>query len=150
AMALLTALPEPPSEPLLRYWQYNALGNTSMRLRGRTAEAEEHFELALRSARELPTAERERCIAQAHKELGYYYRNMGNWTAADDQYRQARQALLDISVPGSKAEYRSEIASIQTNWAYVKALQGNYADARNLVDSAIDIRQRIGHMQGLG
>jgi tetratricopeptide (TPR) repeat protein len=150
AMELLTALPEPPSEPLLRYRQYNALGNTSMRLRGRTAEAEEHFEQALRSARELPATERERCIAQAHKELGYYYRNMGNWTAADDQYRQARQALLDISVPGSKTEYRSEIASIQTNWAYVKALQGNYEDARNLVDSAIDIRQRIGHMPGLG
>jgi len=60
------------------------------------------------------------------------------------------KALLDISGPGSKTEYRSEIASIHTNWAYVKALQGSYQDARNLVDSAIDIRQRLGHLQGLG
>lgn len=150
AMALLTTLPEPPSEPLMRYRHYNALGNTSMRLRGRTAEAEEHFEQALRSARELPGTEREQYIAQAHKELGYYYRNMGNWIAADDQYRQARQVLAGIHRPGSKTEYRSEIASIHTNWAYVKALQGSHQDARSLVDSAIDIRQRIGNTQGLG
>lgn len=150
AIALLTALPEPPSEPLLRYRQYNALGNASMRLRGRASEAEEHFMQALRNARELPGTERERCIAQAHKELGYYYRNMGNWNAADDQYRQARLALTDIPLPGAKSDYRSEMASIHTNWAYVKALQGNYQDARNLVDSAIDMRQRIGHVQGLG
>jgi tetratricopeptide (TPR) repeat protein len=150
AMALLATLPERLDDPSIRYRKYNELGNARMRIHGQAADAEEYFQAALHSARELPPKARERNVAQAHKELGYYYRNLGRWNDADTQYQHARTALADILGPGSDIQDRAEMASIQTNWAYLKALRGNHQDARNLVDSAIAIRRRIGNLKGIG
>ena len=35
------------------------------------------------------------------------------------------------------------MASIHTNWAYVKGLNGNYRDGSNLAESAIAVRHRL-------
>ena len=40
------------------------------------------------------------------------------------------------------------MASIQTNWAYVKGLLGSYHDGTNLVESAITVRRRLGQARG--
>ena len=39
------------------------------------------------------------------------------------------------------------MASIQTNWAYVKGLAGSYRDGINLVESAINVRRRLKNRQ---
>jgi hypothetical protein len=56
------------------------------------------------------------------------------------------QTLPDLPV---KAE-REELASVYTNWAYVKALSGGYRESEALVETAIKIRRREGHELGLG
>ena len=149
AMALLDQLPDKLEDVELNYRMYNERGNASMRIRGKAGEALEYFQRALRSVANLPHDERPQRTAQARKELGFYYRNLGDWNSADREYQRAGTALADILGPGARAEARAEMASIQTNWAYLKALQGNYQDARNLVNSAIEIRKRLGDTRGI-
>lgn len=150
AAVLLRTLPEAFDDPRMTYRRHNALGNAHMRIGGQVVEAERHFQQALRSARDLPPTEQERRIAEAHKELGFYFRNLGRWNEANDEYRAARTALSIIAQgPDADDADRAEIASIQTNWAYLTALQGNYVDARNLVESAIEIRDRMKDRHGV-
>jgi tetratricopeptide (TPR) repeat protein len=149
AITLLDRLTEPFEDPDLRYRMYNQRGNAAMRIRGLVDNALTYFKQALRSAGELPDVERELRVAQARKELGFYYRNLGDWDAADNEYQLASIALGDILRPGADEEIRAEMASIQTNWAYLKALQGNYQDSRNLVNSAIATRERLGDARGI-
>ena len=52
--------------------------------------------------------------------------------------------------PGSPAKFRLEMASIQHNWAYLKALRGGFREARNLIDSAIAVRRRFGNRHSVG
>ena len=103
-----------------------------------------YFLDALEQAQSLGAAE-QRALreAEAHKELGFYYRNLGSWVDADAAYRTARDVLARVMGPGSPNEFREEMASIQTNWAYLKALRGAFREARNLVDSAIAVRRRF-------
>lgn len=121
-----------------------------MRLPGHMEDARRYFRSALAAAQALTSDDRYKWIAKAHKELGFYYRNAGMWQEANDAYRQARDALT-TSVPSRDPNLdREEMASIQTNWAYVKGLIGRYRDGQNLVESAITIRQRIGNRLGEG
>ena len=39
---------------------------------------------------------------------------------------------------------REELASIQTNWAYIKALGGNYREGIDLAETAAGIRRKVG------
>lgn len=149
ALELLEDLPEEQHVgPRLRYRLANERGNACMRIAGRVEEAEDHFRWALTQARTFSGAEAVFGEAEAQKELGFYYRNLGRWHDADDAYRTARDVLSRIMGPGSSRRDRGEMASIQTNWAYLKALRGDYRQARNLVDSAIAIRRRFGQRQG--
>ena len=91
----------------------------------------------------LTSADRQKLIAEAHKELGFYYRNVGLWKEADEAYQQARDAISATLSARSSDEDREEMASIQTNWAYVKGLGGYYRDGSNLVESAITVRHRL-------
>jgi tetratricopeptide (TPR) repeat protein len=152
ALELLSGLPtDAEIDSDLRYRLAIERGNASMRIGGRVNEARRHFLDALDQARQLG-AEQERALreAEAHKELGFYYRNLGNWREADAAYRTARDVLAKIMGPGRPQKFREEMASIQTNWAYLKALRGAFREARNLIESAIAVRIRLGRRHAVG
>ena len=98
-------------------------------------------------ARELTAPDSGKLTAEAHKELGYYYRNTGQWWEADQSYAHARDAL-SMADRHARRKGPEEMASIQTNWAYVKGLSGSYRDGTNLVESAINVRHRLRYRQG--
>lgn len=150
ALELLMGLPESAATADLRYRLNNERGNACMRIPGQIDNADGYFRQALEETRSFESPEQERREAQARKEFGFYYRNLGRWGAADEAYQGARDVISRILGPGSPEEDREEMASIQTNWAYLKALQGNYQEARNLVESAIAVRRRLGRLHGVG
>jgi len=145
ALNLLSQIPE-PADHLDHYRFCNLQGNACLRTPRRVREAGDHFEKALAEAAQLPEPDRHRRKADAHKELGFYYRNIGLWKKADEAYRLARDAILQAHSPGSPDpdQDRAEMASIYNNWAYLKGIGGRYDDGINLVDSAISVRRRLG------
>jgi tetratricopeptide (TPR) repeat protein/GTPase SAR1 family protein len=143
AMQLLEQLPQADNAEQ-RFRIHILKGNACMRVPGRTGEGRPHFLAALAEAEASTAADRQHKIAEAHKELGFYYRNQGLWLDADAAYRTARDVISAERSAMVSAEDREEMASIQTNWAYVKGLLGNYLDGSNLVESAITVRRRLG------
>ena len=150
ALNLLGQLPE-PTDHWERYRLRNLQGNACMRIPRRVLEAREHFYEALAAADQLPAPDRHRYRADAYKELGFYYRNIGRWNDANEAYGMARDAILATLSPESPDSDREEMASIHTNWAYLKGIGGWYVGGINLVDSAISVRrrQRRRHEQGI-
>ncbi len=150
AVEQLDRLPAATAGPLQRYRLSVMRGNACMRIRGRVKEAADYFGQALVEAGMQSPPERQKLVAEAYKEMGFYFRNVGLWQEADDAYQRAREAISATLTPGSPAEDREEMASIQTNWAYIKGLRGDYFAAQNLVESAISVRQRLDQPQGEG
>jgi AAA ATPase-like protein len=144
ALSLLSRIPE-PTDHLSRYRLHNLRGNSCLRISRRVREAGDHFEQALAEAGQLPAPDRYRYSADAHKELGFYYRNIGHWTNADHAYGLARRDIAQTLSPGGPVldSDREEMASIHTNWAYLKGIGGRYDDGINLVESAITVRHRL-------
>ena len=114
-----------------------------MRIAGRVKDGEAYFKAALAEARQLTSGDRQKMVAEAQKELGFYFRNEGDWKQADSAYRDARDAILEVLSARDSDEDREEMASIYTNWAYVKGLTGNYRDGSNLAESAIAVRHHL-------
>jgi tetratricopeptide (TPR) repeat protein len=114
-----------------------------MRIPGLVGEAAEHFERALDEASQLKSTDGQGLVAAAYNEVGFYFRNVGRWEEADKAYRKGRDAILATLSSRSPAEDRERLASIQTNWAYVKGLCGDYFEGQNLVESAITVRHRL-------
>lgn len=131
-----------------RYRSAILMGNACMRIPNEVARGESYFRAALAEATELRPPECYKHIAEAQKELGFFYRNDGRWREADNAYREARNAIFDTLAQGGSDEERAELASIQTNWAYVKGLEGLYRDGVNLVESAITMRRKLKKVQG--
>lgn len=163
AMLLLDRLERPPvdwpgappvdsADYTQRYRIHILRGNACMRIPGRVKEGLGHFQQALGEADNQAATGRERrmLVANAYKELGFYYRNEGMWPDADNAYRQARDSILPFMTMQSPDDDREEMASIQTNWAYVKGLVGKYREGSNLVESAITIRHRLKRRQEEG
>jgi len=150
AIELLGKLPEDEADEDQRYGLSNHRGNAWMRIPGRVRESESHFLQALADATALTAPDRERRIAEAHKELGFYYRNVGLWREADEAYRKAAHVISATLTSESTEDDREEMASIHTNWAYVKALRGSYREAQNLVESAISVQRSLGRTRRLG
>jgi hypothetical protein len=149
ALSLLDNLPE-PDDHLQRHRINLLAGNACLRISRKVREGREYFDGALAQAKELTTPDMAKLTAEAHKELGYYYRNTGQWREADQSYSRARDAL-STGQPVRKTDTdREEIASIQTNWAYVKGLNGNHLDASELAESAISIRHGLGNPSAEG
>ncbi len=147
---MLDRLPAYIATHVQRYELNILRGNAYMRTEGRVREGLAHFEEALREAQDVDSDDRQSLIANAHNELGYYYRNAGLWREADLAYKEARDAVLaNLKVRESDAD-SEQMASIQTNWAYIKGLAGSYRDAQNLVESAIAVRQRLKKTQAEG
>jgi tetratricopeptide (TPR) repeat protein len=151
ALKLLHDLPDVAIDPELHYRLAIERGNASMRVPDHVDEAREHIHEALVQAQLLGSVgERALREAEAYKELGFYYRNLGYWLDADKAYRKARDVLASVMGPGSPARFRREMASIQMNWAYVKALGGSFREARNLVDTAVAVRRRFASPHEVG
>jgi tetratricopeptide (TPR) repeat protein len=150
AMDLLGKLPAASADSHQRYRLSNLQGNAVMRISGRVREGSQHFRQALEEAQRMQPPDRLKFIAQAYNELGFYYRNEGLWEEADNSYQQARNTISRTLSARSSDDDREEMASIQTNWAYVKGLRGHYRDGTNLVESAISVRHRLKKYQEEG
>jgi hypothetical protein len=144
ALELLDNLPE-TADHVQRHRISLLAGNACLRIDAKVREGLRYFDRALAQAEQLTTADRAKLTAEAHKELGYYYRNTGQWWEADRSYSRARDALSTHPQARKSNADREEIASIETQWAYVKGLNGSHLNASELVDSAISIRQNLGN-----
>jgi tetratricopeptide (TPR) repeat protein len=150
AIDLLGKLPMATADHRQRYHMQILLGNACMRIAGRVKDGLPHFHEALAEAIASTSPDRPKLIAAAHKELGFYYRNEGLWGEADHAYQEARNAISATLSARSSEQDREEMASIQTNWAYVKGLGGSYREGTNLVESAITVRHRLKKYQEEG
>lgn len=150
--ALRVLAPLPPGTPSVRQRHdlYLVKGNACLRIRGQVREALGYFDDAVSHAEALSTADRHKLIAQAYKERGFYYRNTGQWAEADLSYRHAWETMVKTISGDSPDEDRDELASIQTNWAYVKGLNGSYRDGLELVETAISTRHQLKQPAGEG
>lgn len=121
------------------------LGNAYLRIPGQVREGLPFFRRALEIAEQATTdtADRYRLIAKARNELGFYYRSIGLWHEADAAYERARDALTRTLAMRRTDEDRAEMATILTNWAYVKGLGGLYRDGLSLIEAAIAVRVRL-------
>jgi tetratricopeptide (TPR) repeat protein len=130
------------SDPLQRYQLSILHGNACMRIPQLADEAEEHFRNAEGEAEALDPAEHRRLGAQISKELGFYHRNTGQWQAADADYQRAFDALTDPSADRTSGN-NEELASVLTNWAYVKGLTGSYTEGVRHAQLAIRFRHDL-------
>jgi tetratricopeptide (TPR) repeat protein len=141
----LEALPAGSADYQQRHNIQILQANACMRIPGRVRDGLPYLHRALGEAGSdaVPPQARPKLIAKAHKELGFYYRNEGMWQEADESYRKARDSISPTLSVASPDDDREEMASIQTNWAYVKGLVGEYRQGTNLVESAITVRRRL-------
>jgi tetratricopeptide (TPR) repeat protein len=145
AITLLDNLP-PVLDLETTYRLEKMRGNAFMRIQGEAEPAGECFRRALDSAQLLGEA---RLVAEAHKELGFYKRNLGKWGEADGHYCDAEETIRGLVGFGAAADDRAELASIQTNWSYLKALRGDYDRARSLVETALEVRRKLNRPLGM-
>jgi hypothetical protein len=143
ALGMLRALPS-PHDHQRRYRRHNLQGNACLRIPDLVRESGEHFRDALDEADRMPLPERYQFQADAHKELGFYYRNIGRWSDADQAYKQARNAIWRARSADSADAGQEQTASIYTNWAYLKGIGGGYDDGISLVETAIELRRSLG------
>lgn len=145
ALELLDQLPT-QIEPEFQHRILILRGNACMRIPARVAEGLPYFEDAVAVAARLDPEDGNKLVAEAHKECGFYYRSTGNWEAADKAYQKAQDTLVTAAgeTTLSTSADVDEIASIQTNWAYVKGLAGNYNEGILLADGAVRLRRLYG------
>jgi tetratricopeptide (TPR) repeat protein len=124
-------------------------GNAYMRIPDEVDAGLPYFDLALNNARK--SANSHRLAANAYNEMGYYYRNGGYWEKAEESYQSARDEISESLLARDADQDHEDLASIQTNWAYLKGLRGEYRDGTSLVESAIKVRRRLGllHQEGI-
>lgn len=119
-------------------------GNAYMRIPGGMAASLPRFEDAVEIATAGQVGNWRKLAADAYNELGFFYRNDGLWHRADEMYQQARDVIL-AGLPAARLTEadRGDLASIQSNWAYLKGLGGHYREGLSLVESAISIRHDL-------
>ncbi len=142
AANLLDQLPVPTDQARL-YKLRKLQGNASVRIPGRVREGGRRFEEALAESSQLRSPDQYRTLSNAYKELGFYYRSVGHWGHADAAYEAARNAISQAPISIDPEADREEMASILTNWAYLKGIGGKYDDAINMIESAITVRRDI-------
>lgn len=128
------------------------LGNAYMRFPGKVRQGQRYLEEALHVTTDpsIPAEDRHRLAAAAYKAQGFYNRNLGRWRKADEAYEHAKNAIWIVLTENLEEADRLEFASIQSNWAYVKGLGGDYSAGLSLVRSAINVRRRLGRPLTLG
>jgi tetratricopeptide (TPR) repeat protein len=145
AITLLNRLPGNVADSIQRTQLEILKANANMRIPLRLREAFSCLEQALVAAQAVPEADRRlSAVADVHKEKGFCYRQAGLWQEADSAYTRARDAIMDNFAVRASDSNHEDIASIYTNWAYLKGLMGAYRDGSSLADSAIETRHRLG------
>jgi hypothetical protein len=147
ARELLASLPLSGAGPRQLVRHNRLLGNAYLRIPGQVKDGLRYLEAALAAAEgaaEMEEADRYRLVAEAYRALGFYYRNIGKTGEADRAYRLARDAMSVTLRQRKSDEDRSLMASIQSNWAYVKGFAGLHAEGLSLVESAIAVREKLG------
>ena len=135
ALQLLKSLPDEPRRTASCGTGSRSSGETrTCAFPARSTRRVSHFLDALAQPSRWGPTERALREAEAHKELGFYYRNLGSWVDADAAYRMARDVLARIMGPGSPRQFREEMASIQTNWAYLNRAGRTSPASASLVD----------------
>jgi tetratricopeptide (TPR) repeat protein len=140
SIGLLEGLPEDVADPVQLSRLRILKSNACMRIPEQANSGLPDLERALQDATALKSA---KLIADAQNELGFYYRSVGLWRKADEAYEQARDAISASLARAISREDRENMASIHTNWAYLKGLTGRYPEGLSLVESAIDVRHRL-------
>lgn len=143
ALEFLAGLPEEAASAWERHDLYILRGNACLRADGKVKDAIDYFQHAIDHAQALHTPDRHKLIAEAYKERGFYYRNTGEWDEAELSYQHAWKTLVDAMSAHSPDEDREELASIQTNWAYIKGLEGSYGEGIYLAETAARTRRRL-------
>jgi tetratricopeptide (TPR) repeat protein len=149
ALDLLNGLPDEIADNLQRTQLEILKANANLRIPLRMRDAFSCLERALTAAQDVSdAAQRQAAVADVHKEIGFYYRNAGRWAEADAAYKRSRDAIMenfDTRVSDSDHE---NMASIQTNWGYLKGLMGAYRDGSMLAQRAVATRHRLDlHLQ---
>lgn len=144
ALTFLGGLPDGAATGRERHDLSILRGNACLRTGGQAREAIGYFQHAINHAEESTEPDRHKLIAEAYKELGFYYRNTGRWREADESYRHAWTTIVGALSADSPAQDHAELASIQTNWAYIKGLSGSYLEGIDLAETAADSRHTMG------
>jgi hypothetical protein len=149
AIALLDRLPVDVADRVQLTSLEILKANAYLRIPQKIWDGMECLDRALAAAESVADDDRRQtAIANIHKEKGYLFRNAGRWHEADQSYRTARDAILVNYETRESDSDHADMASIQTNWAYLMGLKGDFRNALRLVDSAIDVRHRLGlHLQ---
>jgi tetratricopeptide (TPR) repeat protein len=126
-------------EPEKKYTLITLQGTARMKAAGQVVAAERDFAEALKLTE---SKELKQYRSEARNLMGLYYRNVGKWAEAADSYLQAL-----VATPFTEQIKR---ANIQSNWAYVQALQGRYTEAHDLVDGALKVRRARGLERAVG
>jgi tetratricopeptide (TPR) repeat protein/GTPase SAR1 family protein len=143
ALEFLAGLPEEAASDRERHDLYLLRGNACLRADGKVKDAIDYFQHAIDHAQALDTPDQHKLIAEAYKERGFYYRNTGEWDEAELSYQHAWEMLVNAMSAHSPDEDREELASIQTNWAYIKGLEGSYGEGIHLAETAAGTRRRL-------
>lgn len=143
---LLDGLPTDAADHPHRYRMDILRGNACLRIPGKVREGHWYFRQAVDDAEALISDDRSTLVARAYKELGFYYRSTGEWDMADLSYQRARDTVSAILATMPSDDIRAEMASVQTNWAYLKGMVGRYREGQYLVDSAIAMHRQL-HMR---
>ena len=83
--------------------------------------------------------------AEAHKELGFYYRNLGSWIDADASYR--RRDVLARIMAGDSGEVPRGNGLDPDQLGVPQGVARRLPGGTRLVDSAIAVRKRFSSRQ---
>jgi tetratricopeptide (TPR) repeat protein len=145
ALALLARLPADIADAGQRTRLEILRANANMRVPQRMPEAFACLDQALEVAGSIPDVRR-RLVAtgDVYKEMGFCSRNAGQWEKADHAYQHARDNVIESHVTSRSDSDSEDLASIYTNWAYLKGLIGAYQEGISLVEHAVSVRHRRG------
>jgi tetratricopeptide (TPR) repeat protein len=149
AIALLDRLPVDVADRVQLTGLEILKANAYLRIPQRMWDGMTCLDRALTVAESVAEADsRQAAIADVHKERGFLFRNAGRWREAEQSYQTARDAILENYETRESDSDHADMASIQTQWAYLMGLKGDFRNALRLVDGAIDVRHRLGlHLQ---
>ncbi|MBZ0285038.1 MAG: ATP-binding protein [Anaerolineae bacterium] len=129
--------------PDREYWLLLQRGNARMRLSGKVQFAHQDFERALQLVQASEVGSTlSKLEGKTYKELGFYFRNVGDWDRTVRYYLNALRAAR-------QASEQKEVASIMANLAFVQALQGQPA-ALDYAEAALQMRENLGSKKEIG
>ena len=125
------------------YELYRLRGNAYLRTPSKAKEAGEDFQRAYKITQNKKATPWLKALeGEALMELGYYYRNTGDWRKAGESYSKAIDAI-----PYNKP---LDLARVQSQYAYVQALLGDYDRASKQIEASLRIRRKAKDQRAIG